>query len=457
MQAFFQKHFRTDRGFYLTMLALSLPIAAQNIISLGVNLMDTVMLGRLGDLAITAANLGGQPFFILNILGFGLASGANVLIAQYWGKGDTERIRRLIALTMRVVLCASALFALAGFFFAEPLMRIFSNEEPVIAASAEYLKTLSLSFVLFSVSNCYLMCLRAVEQVKVSMAVYSCSFFINVFFNYCFIFGKLGFPAFGIRGAAMGTVIARGFEFCAVLVYMTFIEKKVRFTPRCILLSSGGLGADYLRNSLPIVGNELLWGLGMSMINMTIGRMGQTFVAAASIANVMNQLCSVFTFGIANAAAVLCGKTIGSGQGREEAQRVANSLILVGEILSILAGTVLLLLRGPVLSIYNVTPETASTAYTLLTILGCMEPIMGFGCVSIVGVLRGGGDVNTNFLLDCGLLWAQAVPLGLVGAFVLHWSAPVVFFLMRSDNIVKAIVCLPRILSGRWIRNVTRE
>ena len=238
---------------------------------------------------------------------------------------------------------------------------------------------------------------------------------------------------------------------------MTCIEKKVRFTPRCILLGSGGLGADYLRNSLPIVGNELLWGLGMSMINMTIGRMGQTFVAAASIANVMNQLCSVFTFGIANAAAVLCGKTIGSGQGRREAQRVANSLIFVGEILSICAGCVLLLLRGPVLAIYNVTPETASTAYTLLTILGCMEPIMGFGCVAIVGVLRGGGDVNTNFVLDCGLLWVQAVPLGLVAAFVLHWSAPVVFFLMRSDNIVKAIVCLPRILSGRWIRNVTRE
>ena len=166
------------------------------------------MLGRLGDIAITAANLGGQPFFILNILGFGLASGANVLIAQYWGKGNLHRIRCLLALSLRIVLLASGLFTLVGIFFPTQLMSIFSNDPEAIVASAEYLSTLAFSFILFSFSNCYLMCLRAVEQVKISMAIYSCSFFINVFFNWCFIFGKLGFPAYGIKGAAMGTVMA---------------------------------------------------------------------------------------------------------------------------------------------------------------------------------------------------------------------------------------------------------
>ncbi len=421
MTAFLQKHFRTDKSFYLSVFAITIPIALQNIISLSVNLMDTIMLGQLGDIAITAANLGGQPFFILNILGFGLASGANVLIAQYWGKGDLHRIRCLLALSLRVVVGASLLFALGGIFFPRFLMGLFSSDPAAIEASAQYLFILSFSFLLFSFSNCYLMCLRAVEQVRVSMFIYICSFFINVFFNWCFIFGKLGSPVFGIRGAAMGTVIARAFEFVAVLIYMTFFEKRIQFKPVHLFLKSEGMVGDYLKNSAPVVGNELLWGLGMSVISMTIGKMGTSFMAAASIANVMNQLCSVFTFGIANAAAVLCGKAIGGGKPKQEAQKIANSLLLVGELLSIAAGLLLLALRIPILNLYDVTAETHNTAYSLLTILGFIEPIMGFSCVAIVGVLRGGGDVNTNFILDCGLLWGQAVPLGLLGAFVFHW------------------------------------
>lgn len=457
MTSFLKKHFRTDKHFYLNVLALTIPIALQNIISLSVNLMDTIMLGQLGDVAITAANLGGQPFFILNILGFGLASGANVLIAQYWGKGDLHRIRCLLALSLRAVVGAGILFTLVGVLFPYQLMSLFSSDPAAIEASAQYLSVLAFSFLLFCFSNCYLMCLRAVEQVKISMFIYTCSFFINVFFNWCFIFGKLGFPAFGVRGAAMGTVMARAFEFCAVIVYMLFVEKKIGFKPFHLFLKSDGMLPDYLKNSAPVVGNELLWGLGMAVINMTIGRMGTSFTAAASISNVMLQLCSVFTFGIANATAVLCGKTIGSGQSREEAQRVANSLLVVGEVLSLCAGLLLISLRMPILSLYDVTPEAHSIAYSLLTILGCLEPIMGLGCVCVVGVLRGGGDVNANFILDCGLLWVQAVPLGLLGAFVFHWSAPMVFFAMRSDNIIKVLISIPRILSGKWIRNITRE
>ena len=457
MTAFIQKHFRTDKNFYLSVFAITIPIALQNIISLSVNLMDTIMLGQLGDLAITAANLGGQPFFILNILGFGLASGANVLIAQYWGKGDLHRIRCLLALSLRIVIGASLLFTIGGILFPHQIMSLFSNDPAAVEASAQYLSTLSFSFLLFSFSNCFLMCLRAVEQVRVSTMIYTCSFFINIFFNWCFIFGKIGFPAFGIRGAAMGTVIARAFEFFAVLIYMLFFEKRIGFKPFHLFLKSEGMFKDYLKNSAPVVGNELLWGLGMSVINMTIGKMGTSFTAAASIANVMLQLCSVFTFGISNAAAVLCGKAIGSGKSKQEAQKIANSLLVVGEILSICAGLLLLVLRIPILSLYDVTAETHTMAYSLLTILAFMEPIMGFACVCIVGILRGGGDVNTNFILDCGFLWGMAVPLGILGAFVFHWSAPVVFFAMRSDSIVKIFIAIPRILSGKWIRNVTRD
>lgn len=254
----FKQYFYTDWSFYKRMLAITIPIALQNVISLGVNMMDTIMLGQLGDVAIASANLGGQLFTILDVVGFGLASGAAVLIAQYWGKRDMLRIRQIFALTLRVVLVVSSLFALVGHFLPRQVLAIYTNDPAVIASGAEYLKLLSISFVLFSFSNCYIMCLRAVEQVRISMVVYGCSFFINVFFNYCFIFGKLGAPAWGVRGAAFGTVMARLFELCATLVYMCFIEKRVCFTPRWLLQLKSGLGRDYVRNSVPVVSNELL-------------------------------------------------------------------------------------------------------------------------------------------------------------------------------------------------------
>ena len=277
-----QNRFYTDWDFYRRVLAITLPIAIQNVINLGVNMMDIIMLGQLGDTAIAAANLGGQLFIILNVTGFGLASGAAVLIAQYWGKRDMLRIRQIFALSLRFALGVSALFTVLGRLFPVEIMHIFATDADVIREGAAYLEWLSVSFIFYSFSNCYIMCLRAVEQVRISMVVYGCSFFINVFFNWCFIFGQLGFPAYGIQGAAMGTVMARAFEFGAVIVYMLFVEKRVGFKPGHLLLNSQGLGKDYLRNSAPVVGNELLWGLGMSMITMTIGRMGSSFVAASS-------------------------------------------------------------------------------------------------------------------------------------------------------------------------------
>lgn len=307
----------------------------------------------------------------------------------------------------------------------------------------------------YSFSNCYIMCLRAVEQVKVSIAVYSSSFFVNVFFNYCFIFGKLGAPELGVRGAALGTIMARLFECAAVLVYMYRIERTVCFTPKWLLRFRSGLFSDYVRNSVPVVSNELLWALGVAVTNLTIGHMGPSFTSAVSIVNVVNNLVSVFIFGMANATAVVVGKTIGEGR-LADARRAANSTVVVSVVLS-LAGTALLLAgQRPIMSLYNVSQQAHDTALILMTILAAIQPFQAVGTVMVVGVLRGGGDVRTNLILDSGLLWVLAIPLGLLGGFVFHWSAPVVFFCLRCDNIVKSILGFIRLCSGRWVRVVTR-
>ena len=452
----FSKHFYTDWSFYKRMLAITIPIALQNVISLSVNMMDTVMLGQLGDVAIAASNLGGQLFTILDVLGFGMASGAAVLIAQYWGKRDLVRIRQIFALTLRIALGVSLLFALVGHFFPQQVLSIYTTDPLVIEAGSQYLRWLSFSFVLFSFSNCYIMCLRAVEQVRVSMMIYGSSFLINIFFNYCFIFGKLGAPALGVRGAALGTVLARLFELCATLVYMCFVEKRVGFTPIWLFRLKSGLLRDYIRNSVPVVSNELLWGIGMSVMNLTIGHMGPSFTSAMSIVIVFNQLVSVFVFGMSAATAVIVGKTIGEGR-IQDAQRAANSSVLVSLCLSFISMTVLLVGRPYILGMYNVSQLAHDTAFAMLTILALMQPFQAVGCVMVVGVLRGGGDVRSNLILDSGLQWCLAIPLGLLTGFVLHWSAPAVFFCMRSDNLAKSLLGLWRLRSGRWIRVVTKE
>ena len=258
-----------------------------------------------------------------------------------------------------------------------------------------------------------------------------------------------------MRGAALGTILARLFECAAALVYMCFIEKRVRFTPRWLVKFRSGLFRDYIRNSVPVVSNELLWALGLAVINLTIGRMGASFTSAVSIVNVVNNLVSVFIFGMANATAVVVGKTIGEGRLRD-AHRAANSTVVVSLALSFVCTALLLAGRTPIMSLYRVSAEAYSISVSLLTILAFIQPFQAVGVVMVVGVLRGGGDVRPNLLLDSGLMWALAIPLGLLGGFVFHWSAPLVFFCMRCDNIVKSIVGLFRLRSGKWIRVVTR-
>lgn len=454
MKTKLEKHFVLEKSFFFSVLAIALPIAAQNIISFGVSVMDSVMLGSFGDLAISAANLGGQPFFLLMSCGFGLSSGGSVLIAQYWGKQDISSIRKVMRLSMQFVIAISVIFTVGCFFFPHWIMGLYSPEKDVVNAAASYLSLVALSYIPYAISNNYMMSLRAVEKVKISTAIYIISFFVNVFFNYCFIFGEFGFPRLEVRGAAIGTIIARCSELVMVLMYMFFKEKTIKFKITQCLKFNFELLPSYIKHSIPVVGNELMWGVGISVTAMIIGRIGQTFVAANSIAGVINQLALVFIFGISNASAVLTGKTIGAGH-KERSQRVANTLILFAFTLSIFSCAFLLLIRTPFLSIYKVTPEAYDIAYSIITVLAFLQLFISIEVTCIVGVLRGGGDTRTAFIIDCGCLWLIGIPMALLSGLVWNWAPPLVYICMKLDSPVKSILTLIRIKSGKWIRNVT--
>ena len=447
-------HFIFEKQFLLNMLAIAVPIALQNMISFGVAMMDSVMLGGLGDKAISAANLGGQPFSLLLSIGFGLSSGGSVLIAQYWGRGDVARIRTVMRLSMQIVFTASSLMTLVCLLFPQQVMGLYSNEAEIVAAAAQYLQLVALSYLPYSISNNYIMSLRAVEKVTVSAAIYGTSFFVNVFFNYVFIFGAFGAPALGVRGAAVGTILARCSELLLVTIYMYAKEDTIGFRFSDCFRLKNEMIQDYTRHSLPVLGNELLWGLGISVTAAIIGRIGSVFVTANSIAAVLNQLALVSVIGVGNAAAVITGKLIGEGR-MQRAKRAANTILLGSVFVGMFNCAMIFIMRPIFLSFYRITPEAYEAAYTVMGVLALLHLSLAIDITCIIGILRGGGDTKTAFAFDCGALWLVSVPMGVLSGLVWGWPVPLVYVMLKLDSPIKTILSLIRLKSGAWIRNVT--
>jgi len=447
-----KEKFITEKSFYRNLLAIAGPMAFQYAISFGVTLMDSVMLGSLGDVAISGANLGNQMQTLVMSCSYGLASGGGVLIAQYWGKKDMAHIRKVVRLAVQAVFCAVSVLTLLSLAFPHQILRIFTPDAQVIEAGASYLSVVAFSYLPYALASCYLSSLRGTEQVKMTVGVYGCSFFVNVIFNYIFIFGKLGAPALGVRGAAVGTVCARCSELILALIYMYTKEKLVGFRVKDCFTWDKELLGEYFRHSLPVVGNELLWGFGSTVTSIIMGQISRTFVAASSITMVLHQLSFVTLNGVGNAAAVLTGRTVGEGS-YARVQRVANTLVALSFGLGALNCLFILCVRPLFLAMYHVSPAVHEAAYGMIGVLALLQLTMGVELTCVVGVLRGGGDTRMGFLLDCGTLWLTSIPLGFFTGLVLHW--PAVYACLKIDSPVKVLLSLIRIKGGHWVRNVT--
>ncbi|MFA9381806.1 MAG: MATE family efflux transporter, partial [Acetanaerobacterium sp.] len=435
--------------------AIALPVALQNLIGFGVNMTDTLMLGALGEAQLSAVSLANQPFFVFGILAFGIASGVSVLTAQYWGRGDILPIRRVFAIAIDISTLVSLLFFVAAFFFSREIMGIFSTEEQIIELGAQYLKIISFSYIFFGISSTYLSSIRSVEQVKIPLLVYGTSFLINAAINYVLIFGKFGFPALGVRGAAIGTLTARVVEFVIVFVYMRFYEKKIRLRFRDLLRIDKIMFGDYLRHGMPVMFNELVWSVGMAIQSVIIGRIGSDFVAANSIVGVFQQLTTIVIFGMANAAAVVVGKAVGKGD-NEHVRRCADTLLLLSLGVGILGAAIMLSLRGVAIGFYNVPDSTKQIANSIMIIASINVVFVSLNSINLMGTLRGAGDTRFAFVADTILIWVLSAPLGILSGWVLGLPAWAVFICLRMDEPLKAIAIIARIKGTKWINNVTR-
>ena len=297
--------------FYRTVIALVVPMALQNLINVGVTAADVIMLGAVGEKALSGASLAGQVQYIMTLFLFGLTSGATVLTAQYWGKGDKKAIEKILGMAVKAAVCVTALFTVAAFAIPEYLMRIFTSDPEVIAEGINYLQIVGFTYLMIGVTQAYLYIMRSVERVVVATVVYLMSLICNIILNAVFIFGLFGLPAMGVRGAALGTLCARILEVVLVAGYARLFNKEIKLRMQYVIHTDRVLFRDFMQYALPVVINEVMWGLGTATNTAILGHMGSAAVAANSVAQVARQLATVVAFGLSSAAAIQLGKTIG--------------------------------------------------------------------------------------------------------------------------------------------------
>lgn len=447
------KPYLGDKHFYKQVAAIALPISAQSLITIGVNMTDTVMLGKLGETALSASALANQFISIFQICCMGIGMGASVLTSRFWGMQDKHSLRKAVTIMLRLCFVFGLAFTLATVITPDGLMRIYTNDPEIIQAGASYFRWSIPCYWLLGFSLTCTIVLRSVGQVRLPLICSICAFFINVFFNYMFIFGAFGAPRMEVAGAALGTMIARVFEFCFICGYFLFVDKRVGYRLKHLAMKCRDLVGDYLSISIPVLVSDTLLGLGNSAVAMVMGRVGATFVAANSITTVTQQLSTVFIQGIGNASSIITGHTLGQGE-LDKAQRQGFTFLGLGFVVGLLGGILIMIISGPVISFYDITAETKGIAEQLMIAVGFIVIFQSMNSILTKGVLRGGGDTKFLMVADILFLWVASVPLGALAGLVWHMPAFWIYTFLKIDQIIKAVWCVFRLSSKKWIKRI---
>lgn len=448
-----KKLFVKDKSFYHMLFAIALPIVAQNVITIGVNMMDTIMLGSFGEAQLSGSSLANEFINIFQILCMGMGNGAAVLTAQYWGARDKGNLKKSIAIMLRFALSIALAFTLFIVFIPDRIMAIYTNEADVIAKGIIYFRWSIPTFLMTGISLTLSQILRSVKEVKIPLYSSIASFFVNIFFNWVFIFGKLGMPRMEIAGAALGTVLARTVELIIVGGYVFAKDQKIGFRFRDIFMPTGDLQKKYFTYSLPVLASDSLLGFGNSAVAVVVGHMGASFTAAYAIVSMLQRLSTVFTAGLGAASHTMTGNRIGEGK-TEQAYAEALTMLTISVLLGIGAGLLIFLLGPLALRFYNITEETKTIALQMMDAVSIMIVFQSMQSVITKGVLRGGGDTKYCLLIDGVFLWVVSVPLGYYTGIVRHMSAFIVFLSLKIDWPIKSILGTRRIISGKWIKQI---
>lgn len=448
-----QKLYVNDKKFYRTVIGITVPIALQGLITTGVNMMDNIMIGKVGETQLSAVALANQFISIFHIFCMGIGMGASVLVSRYYGMKDKDSLKKTVAIMLRLCLAMSALFCVATIYLPEQIMRIYTVEEDIIREGIKYLEWSVFTYFLLGLSLTTTIVLRNVKQVRIPLYTSIGAFFVNILANYMFIFGKWGAPRMEVAGAALGTLIARIFEFSVICGYLLFKDREIGFRVKHLFTPVGALWKEYIRISIPVLISDGILALGNNSVAMVIGRLGGSFVAANSVTMTTQQLSSTMIQGFAQSGAIVTGYTLGEGD-REKAYNQGYAFLGIGILFGILSAMIILLISGPMISAYNLLPETQEIAKQLMYSISIIVVFQATNSIMTKGVLRGGGDTKMLMVADNIFLWVASIPLGIIAGLILHLPAFWIYFSLKIDQVLKAFWCVSRLNSGKWIKKI---
>ncbi|MCM1261512.1 MAG: MATE family efflux transporter [Butyrivibrio sp.] len=442
--------------FYPQMLHLVVPIVIQNLLSAAVSSTDVVMLNCVGQSSISAVSLASNYASVLFMIYYGLGTGVTLLCAQYWGKKDLQAIRVVEGIALRFSIIISLAFSAFALFVPEFMMKVFTPDTELIHIGAGYLRVMAITYLCWGIIEIYLAVLRSVGRVTVSMVLNIMAFTLNIFLNAVFIFGLFGAPRLGATGVAIATAASRVIELIGCIIVSLAISKDLRFNPAYMFIRNKVLFKDFVRLSLPALGNDLSWSVAFSMYSVILGHLGSDAVAANSLVVVARNFGTVLCFGTASAGGILLGNVMGEGD-MERAKEYASKLMKLTVITGAIGG-VLILAATPFILHFATLSETAMHYLKYMLLINTYY-VMGaaVNTTIIAGILRAGGDTRFGLICDSVDMWCYAVPLGFLAAFVFKLPVLVVYFLLCTDEFVKWPWVIKRYRSGAWLKNITRD
>lgn len=445
---------KLESKFMKEIVTLALPAGFQQVINLAVNLIDNLMIGSLGEASISAVSICGTYMWLVNTFVNGLASGAVIIAAQDWGNQNVQRIKKLLSLVLSVSLGIGLVFFCLTAAFPQQILKIYSNAPEIIAPGTGYLYYIKYSFPMIAMSFAIMLMLRAVRSVKLGLytSVLTCGF--NIFFNWVFIYGKLGAPAMGAAGAALASTLSYLIQCLVSLIYLFFFEKNLHFKFKDFNPFVGSeLFVKWLKIAFPLLLIDVMYNFSSSAQTMITGRISTNYVTANSIVHMGWQVPDVFCQGVSMAAGIMIGNALGAKQ-YDKARREGNQFIIVGFGMGLFSAVVLQLILPCLIQFYHVSEATQILARQM----GYAASVTVFAnticAVLSNGVIKGAGHTKLLMKIDLISIWCIAIPLGYIGAFALGWPAAVLYLVLRSGSIIKTIWSLIRMKKGDWIQNL---
>ena len=430
---------------------LALPIALQQFMTALVGACDAIMLGKLSQDAMSAVSLATQVTFVFNLFMFAFMAGENMFVAQYYGKGDYTGISQVFSLVTKICGCIAVVFLAGTLFFPEQLMRILTNEETLIVLGSEYLRVIGISYVFSGIAQIFLAIMKNCGAVNMSTLINGVMVILNIALNAVFIFGLSGFPKMGIKGAALATVLATVVQFLWSVGYVLCRIRAVKFSLRSC---EKKLFGRFWQKTVPLLINNLAWGIGFSMYSVIMGHMGTDAVAANGIANISKNLVVCFCLGLGNAGSIIVGNRPGADR-LQEAKEVGETLTKTAIIAGIVSGLVLIALSPFITKMVDLTPTARGYLQKMLLISSYYIAGKSVNCMTIGGIFAAGGDSKFGMLCDSVTLWCIIVPLGCICAFILKLPVMVVYFVLNLDEIIKLPVVYKHYKKYKWIKNLT--